>query len=100
MIKDVLINNPMSSSKGRWNAVPTRLIPAELSRSGDVGDSVLYHSLFELASPQQILRCICSRCRFFVQVKRTRFLEELWAGNRRTAGTLPKTPFFRKYYNR
>jgi hypothetical protein len=53
MIKDVPINNPMSSSKGRWNAVPTRLIPAELSRSGDVGDSVLYHSLIGLARATQ-----------------------------------------------
>jgi hypothetical protein len=35
----------MPSSKGGWNALPTRLIPAELSLWGDVGDSVLYHSL-------------------------------------------------------
>jgi hypothetical protein len=45
----------MPSSKGGWNALPTRLIPAELSLRGDVGDSVLYHSLLGLESPQQIL---------------------------------------------
>jgi hypothetical protein len=91
MIKDVHISNPNPRLRGDRNSVPMRLIRAELSRlrifwrrlwpaklgklrSRAVGDSVLYHSLFGLASPQQGFGGICPRCWSIVQVKRPQFV--------------------------